>query len=77
MPFRKRSSNKDNQVQFESKEPAHGTYPAFRQAFKGFVNQYALVVAYLERCGIHEADAGTGAQQDLFDKYRLGQQDFS
>ena len=38
--------------------------------------QYALVTAHTQRGGVHEADAGTSAQQDLLDENGQLQQDF-
>ena len=49
-------------MQFEVEEPSHGTFSTLRKFLEGFMNQYALFLAYMQRSGIHKADTGAGAQ---------------
>ena len=62
-----------NQVQFEAKEPSHGTFASLRNALEYFVDMYPLVPAHPQRSAVDKAYACTLAQQYLL--YKQGQGD--
>lgn len=47
----------DNQMQLESEERFHGTFPTLGKSFESFVNQYPLVTADTQGSGVDKADA--------------------
>ena len=57
-----------NQMQFETEEPPHRTFPSLSYAFENFVNMYSLVLTDTQWCAVNEAYARAFAQQDLLDK---------
>ena len=57
-----------NQVQFESKEPSHGTFASLRNALEYFVDMYPLVPTHPQRSAVDKAYACTLTQQYLLYK---------
>ena len=53
-----------NQMQFETKEPTHRTFPSLSYAFENFVNMYSLVLTDTQWCAVNEAYACAFAKQD-------------
>jgi hypothetical protein len=49
-------------MQFESKEPSHGTFAPLCYAFKCPVDMYPLVAADANRSTVNKTDSGTLAQ---------------
>ena len=55
-------------MQFESEEPAHGTFAPLRYAFKCPVDMYPLVAADANRSTVNKTDSGTLAQKHSLDE---------
>ena len=65
----------DYQMQLESEEPSHGAFAPLGKSIESLVNEYALVTAYTQRGGIHEADASACTKQRLLDENGQRKQD--
>ena len=57
-----------NQMQFEAKEPSHGTFASFSYTLEYFMNMYPLVLAYSQRSAVYETYARALSKQYLFDE---------
>ena len=57
-----------NQMQFEAKEPSHGTFASLRNALEYFVDMYPLVPTHPQRSAVDKAYACTLTQQYLLYK---------
>ena len=55
-------------MQFESKEPAHGTFAHLRYAFECPVDMHPLVAADANRSTVNKTDSGTLAQKYFLDE---------
>ena len=64
-------------MQLETEEPPHRALPTGGEALEHLVAVYALVLAHPHGGGIHEADAGTLAQENVLDEYEQQQRDFT
>lgn len=60
-------------MQFEAKEPSHGTFASFSYTLEYFMDMYPLVPAYSQRCAVHETYASAFSKQYFLDEQ--GQRD--
>jgi hypothetical protein len=58
----------DYQMQFESEEPSHGTFPPTCKPFKGFMHMDTLVAAYTQGSTVNETYTCAFSQQYLLDE---------
>lgn len=62
-----------DEMQFESKEPSHGTLASLGDTLESLMNMNTLILAYPERCAVYKTDACTFAKQHFLDEQ--GQRD--